>query len=162
MTKYSRKSKKCRKGGRPITRFSNSQDNGQQVDESQRENEEKLYNTIAVPDARRRETDVMKIDTRSPEQISKEREQYLIRKRYDEFPNRIERYGRQGQFTRIDEGDLDNDYYTEEDWKNDDNFVDYDNDEQKAGRKKRKTIKRRKTTKKRKTNKKRITRKKRG
>ena len=93
-------------------------------------------------------------DTRTPEQVRKAREEYLMRKRYDELPNRIKNYGRQGEFTRIDEGD-DNDYYNEEDWKNDDNFVDYDNDGQNAGRKRRKSTKKRKTTRKRKTTKKR-------
>lgn len=133
MPKYSRYSRKYKRGGRPPN---TSSGNGERVEYAERENSDR-ENNMAEPDARPMELEIGQLDPRSVGLNEEQRNEYH---RQLEEGNRLayrKKFGRQGDFTRID-----------------------DDDEARGGRKrktskKRKSSKRRKTTKKRRTSKRR-------
>ena len=134
MPRYSRYSRKYKRGGRPPN---TSSDNEQRVEYSERENSDRENNMVEPP-ARQRELEIGQVDPRSVGLNEEQRNEYH---RQLEEGNRLayrKKFGRQGPFTRIPD----------------------DDDEARGGRKrktskKRRTSKRRKTTKKRKSSKKR-------
>jgi hypothetical protein len=138
MPKYSRYSRKHKRGGRPPNRSTDyAEGNEQRVEYSERENSDRENNMVETP-AKEAKLEIGEVD---PQSVGLNKEQRNEYHRQLEEGNRLayrKKFGRQGPFTRIPD----------------------DDDEARGGRKrktskKRRTSKRRKTTKKRKNSKKR-------
>lgn len=135
MPRYSKYSRKHKRGGRPpnVSTY-DAPGNGQRVEYAERGNSDR-ENNIAEPDARPMELEIGQVDPRSVGLNEEQRNEYHRQLEEGNMLAYRKKFGRQGDFTRIDD--------------------DSDDDEQKAGRKKRKTTKKRKSSKRRKKTKKR-------
>jgi hypothetical protein len=160
MPKYSRYSRKYKRGGRPPnTSTDNARGNEQPVEYAERDNSNREYNTMEEPPVKQAKLEIGEVDPNLYLLRGQELAEY---KRQLDEGNRLayrKKFGRQGDFTRIyDEADED---------KDDDKYPDYISDyisdypQHEGGRKRRKTTKRRKSTKRRKTMKRRKTTKRR-
>jgi hypothetical protein len=158
MPKYSRYSRKHKRGGRPPnTSTDNARGNEQPVEYAERDNSNREYNTMEEPRPTPRQP-YMQEDPGTFGLNKEEMDEYHKKMQEGNLKAYRARYGRKGEFNRIyDENDEDND---------DDKYPDYISDyisdypQHEGGRKRRKTAKKRRTAKKRKTAKKRRTSKK--
>ena len=139
MPKYSRYSRKHKRGGRPPnTSTDNARGNEQPVEYAERDNSNREYNTMEEPRPTPRQP-YMQEDPGTFGLNKEEMDEYHKKMQEGNLKAYRARYGRKGEFNRIyDENDEDND---------DDEYPDQFD----GGRRRRKTTKRRKSTKRRKT-----------
>jgi hypothetical protein len=154
MPKYSRYSRKHKRGGRPPNTRStdnaqgNSNSNGQRVEYTEPENSDRVNNIVEEPRPTPRQP-AMQVDPGTFGLNKEEMDEYNKKMQEGNLKAYRAKYGRKGEFNRIyDENDEDND---------DDEYPDQFD----GGRRRRKTTKRRKSTKRRKTMKRRKTTKRR-